>query len=139
MEQAFDAVPGISQNENDWGNKTLKIVIDVDQSKARELGVSSREVSDVMDTFYSGTAYSTFREGDQSIPIVLRAEESFRTSLEDLASLAVPAEGSQVSLDQIATFDPKLEFSQMRRENQVAADQDLGQERDIGGGPKCWR
>ena len=119
VEVAFDAVPGISQNENDWGNKTLKIVIDVDQSKARELGVSSREISDIMDTFYSGQSYSTYREGDQSIPIVVRAEESFRQSLEDLASLAVPADGRLVSLDQVATFDPQLEFSQMRRENQV--------------------
>ena len=119
VEQAFDSVPGISQNENDWGNKTLKIVIDVDQSKARELGVSSREISDLMDTFYSGTAYSTFREGDQSIPIVVRAEKGFRSSLEDLASLAVPTDGPLVSLDQVATFDPKLEFSQLRRENQV--------------------
>jgi multidrug efflux pump subunit AcrB len=119
VEVAFDAVPGISQNENDWGNKTLKVVIDVDQGKARELGVSSREISDVMDTFYSGTSYSTYREGDRSIPIVVRAEESFRQNLEDLAGLAVPAEGRMISLDQVATFEPQLEFSQMRRENQV--------------------
>ena len=119
VEQAFDAVPGISQNENDWGNKTLKIVIDVDQSKARELGVSSQEISDLMDTFYSGTSFSTFREGDQSIPIVVRAEEGFRSNLEDLASLAIPTDGPLISLDQVATFDPKLEFSQIRRENQV--------------------
>lgn len=119
VEEAFDDVAGISQNENDWGNKTLKIVIDVDQSKARELGVSSREISDLMDTFYSGTAYSTFRDGDQSIPIVVRAEKGFRSSLEDLASLAVPTDGPLISLDQVATFDPKLEFSQIRRENQV--------------------
>ena len=119
VEQAFDTVPGISQNGNDWGNKTLKIVIDVDQSKARELGVSSQQISDLMDTYYSGTAFSTFREGDQSIPIVVRAEEGFRSSLEDLASLAVPTDRPLISLDQVTTFDPKLEFSQIRRENQV--------------------
>ncbi|MEM9104086.1 MAG: efflux RND transporter permease subunit, partial [Pseudomonadota bacterium] len=119
VEVAFDTVPGISQNENDWGNKTLKIVIDVDQSKARELGVTSQEISDVMDTFYSGTSFSTYREGERSIPIVVRAEESFRKNLEDLASLAIPADGLMISLDQVATFQPELEFSQMRRENQV--------------------
>ncbi len=119
VEVAFDTVPGISQNENDWGNKTLKIVIDVDQGKARELGVTSREISDVMDTFYSGTSFSTYREGERSIPIVVRAEDSFRKNLEDLASLAIPADGLMISLDQVATFQPELEFSQMRRENQV--------------------
>ena len=119
VEQAFADVPDIVQNENDWGNKSLKVVIDVSQSKARELGISSKEISDLMDTFYSGTTYSTYREGDQSIPIVLRAEQGFRSSLEDLATLAIPADGRLISLDQVATFDPQLEFSQMRRENQV--------------------
>ncbi|MDF1778923.1 MAG: efflux RND transporter permease subunit [Rhizobiaceae bacterium] len=119
VEVAFGDVPGIAQNENDWGNKILKIIIDVDQSKARQLGVSSKEISDLMDTFYSGTSYSTYREGDQSIPIEVRAAESFRQSLEDLAGLAIPANGLLVSLDQLATFDPKLEYSQIRRENQV--------------------
>ena len=129
VEQAFDAVPGISQNENDWGNKTLKIVIDVDQSKARELGVSSQEISDLMDTFYSGTSFSTFREGDQSIPIVVRAEEGFRSNLEDLASLAhtdgraadLARSGRDIRSQAGVLADTSRESG--------APDQDLGQER----------
>ncbi len=118
IEAAFDTVPGITQNENDWGNKSLKIVIDIAQNKARELGVTSQQISDVMDTYFSGTSYSTFREGAESIPIVVRASEGFRDSLEDLANLSVPAGGNLISLDQVADFRPKLEYSQLRRENQ---------------------
>lgn len=119
VEAAFAEVPGIVQNENDWGNKTLKMVINIQQDKARELGVTSEDISNVMDTFFSGTTYSTYREGTDAIPIVVRANESFRNSLEDLANLTIPANGQLISLDQVATFQPKLEFSQMRRENQV--------------------
>ncbi|MEO0911003.1 MAG: efflux RND transporter permease subunit, partial [Pseudomonadota bacterium] len=119
VEVAFANVPGIVQNENDWGNKTLKMVINIAQDKARELGVTSEDISNVMDTFFSGTTYSTYREGTDSIPIVVRAGESFRDSLEDLANLSVPAGGQLISLDQIATFEPRLEYSQLRRENQV--------------------
>ncbi len=118
VEGAFDTVPGISQNENDWGNKSLKVVIDIAQNKARELGVTSKQISDVMDTYFSGTNYSTYREGSESIPIVLRASENFRDSIEDLANLSIPANGRLISLDQVATFRPKLEYSQFRRENQ---------------------
>ncbi len=118
VEMAFAAVPDIEQNENDWGNKTLKLVIDVAQNKAREFGVTSQQISDVMDTYFSGKSYSTYREGSESIPIVVRAEESFRDSLEDLANLSVPAGGNLISLNQVANFRPKLEYSQMRRENQ---------------------
>ncbi|MEM9332779.1 MAG: efflux RND transporter permease subunit [Pseudomonadota bacterium] len=119
VEVAFSDVPGIVQNENDWGNKTLKMVINVAQDKARELGITSEDISNVMDTFFSGTTYSTYREGTESIPIVVRATENFRDSLEDLANLSIPAGGQLISLDQVASFQPKLEYSQLRRENQV--------------------
>jgi multidrug efflux pump subunit AcrB len=114
----FARVPGISLNQNDWGNKTLKVGIDIIQEKARELGTTSRDISDVMATFFTGTSYSTFRDGSDSIPIVLRAEDVFRDSIEDLANLSVPTSSGLVSLDQVAVFRPRLEFSQIRRENQ---------------------
>ena len=118
IEAGLAEVPGIVLNENDWGNKTLKVGIDVLQEKARELGTTSREISDVMDTFLSGTPYSTFRDGSDSIPIVLRAEDVFRDSIEDIANLALPTSSGLISLDQVAVFRPRLEFSQIRRENQ---------------------
>ena len=119
VENIFADVPGIVQNKNDWGNKTLKIVINVAQDKARELGVTSEDISNVMGTYFSGTSYSTYREGTESIPIVVRAAEGFRDSIEDLANLSVPAGGRLISLDRVATFQPQLEYSRLRRENQV--------------------
>ena len=118
VEHKFGDAPGIVQNENDWGNKTVKIVIDIAQDKARELGITSEDISEIMDTFFSGSDVSDFREGTQSIPIVVRAQKSFRDSIEDLANLSVPVGGQLISLDQVATFVPKLEYSQLRRENQ---------------------
>ncbi|MDJ0827428.1 MAG: efflux RND transporter permease subunit [Rhodobacter sp.] len=119
VEAAFAEVPNVVLNQNDWGNKTLKVVVDIAQDKARELGATSRDISDVMDTYFSGTTYSTFREGSDSIPIVVRAGDSFRDSIEDLGNLSVPAGGKLIALDQVAAFRPKLEYSQFRRENQV--------------------
>jgi len=119
IETSFANVPHIDQNENDWGNKSLKIVINIAQDKAREFGVTSETISNAMDTFFSGTSYSTYREGKNSIPIVARAGASFRDSLEDLSNLTIPAGGRLISLDSIASFEPKLEYSQLRRENQV--------------------
>ena len=116
---AFADVPNLVRNEDDWGNKTVKIVIDVAQDKARELGITSEDISRVMDTFFSGATYSTFREGTDAIPIVARAQWSFRDSLEDLANLSVPVNGGLISLNQVAEFRPQLEYGQIRRENQA--------------------
>ncbi|WP_299861333.1 efflux RND transporter permease subunit [uncultured Hoeflea sp.] len=118
VKAGFAEVPNLVRNEDDWGHKTVKIVIDVAQDKARELGITSQEISSVMDTFFNGSTYSTFREGTEAIPIVARAQGNFRDSLEDLANLSVPTSGGLISLNQVANFRPTLEFSQIRRENQ---------------------
>ena len=119
IEAAFEELPHVVKNESDWGNKVVKIVVDIAQDKAREFGITSKDISEVMDAYFSGTAYSTYREGDEQIPIVLRAITRERDSIEDLANLSVAASGTLISLDQVATIRPTLEFSELRRENQI--------------------
>ncbi|MFY0692770.1 MAG: efflux RND transporter permease subunit [Paracoccaceae bacterium] len=119
IEAGFAALPGMILNQNDWGNKTLTIGIDILQEKARELGVTSSDISDVMETYFTGTRYSVFRDGDDQIPIVVRAQEVDRDSLEDLSNLSIPTDTGLVSLDQVSVFRPRLDLSQIRRENQV--------------------
>ncbi|MEO1609391.1 MAG: efflux RND transporter permease subunit [Pseudomonadota bacterium] len=114
----FAKLPKLVKNEDDWGNKIIKVVVDISQDKARELGVTSKEISEIMEAYFSGTQYSVFREGDEQIPIVLRATREKRNSLEGLANLTVAAGDKLISVDQVATFKPRLEFAQIRRENQ---------------------
>lgn len=118
VETAFAALPDMVLVQNDWGNKSITFGIDVIQEKARELGVTSRDVSNVMQAYFSGSEQSVFREGSDQIPIVIRAEPGFRDSLEDLSNLTIPTDGGMISLDQVARFQPRLELSQLRREDQ---------------------
>ncbi|MEM9224339.1 MAG: efflux RND transporter permease subunit [Pseudomonadota bacterium] len=119
VEAAIGQLPQVVKNESDWGEKVVKVVVDIAQDKAREYGITSREISEVMDAYFSGTEYSTFREGDEQIPIVMRATSQGRDSIEDLENLAIAAGGQLIAVDQVATFRPKLEYSEIRRENQV--------------------
>ena len=118
LEARYATAPGIQYYQNDWGNKVVKLIVQIQQDKAREFGVSSSTISDLLETYFNGSTESTYREGSDSIPIVLRADENFRDSLEDLANLSIPANGRLIALDQVATFAPRFEFSQIRRENQ---------------------
>ncbi len=118
VENGFASARGVVQNENDWGNKSLKVIVNVAQDKARELGVTSKDISEIMEAYFSGSKISDYREGNDTIPIVLRASPVFRDSLEDLANLSVEASGQLISLDRVASFEPRLEYSQLRRENQ---------------------
>ncbi|MEO1193119.1 MAG: efflux RND transporter permease subunit [Pseudomonadota bacterium] len=120
VESAFAALPSsIVKNEIDWGDKVLKVTVDIAQDKAREFGVTSRDISEVMEAYFSGTQYSTFREGDEQIPIVLRAAGQNRDSVEDLRNLSIATGGQIITVDQVGTFSPTLEYSEIRRENQV--------------------
>ena len=119
VEEAFETLPQVVKNESDWGNKVIKVIVDIAQDKAREFGVTSRDISEVMEAYFSGTQYSTFREGDEQIPIVLRATAGSRDSVEDLANLTIATGGQLIAIDQVATFTPVLEYSEIARENQV--------------------
>jgi multidrug efflux pump subunit AcrB len=94
----------IGGNEDDWGNKTFKIVIYIVQDKAREHGITSQDISNIMDTFFNRSTYSTFRDGTGAILIVARAQGNFRNSLEDPAIPSVPASNGLISLHQVANF-----------------------------------
>lgn len=119
VEAGFSDMPSLVRNESNWGDKILKVVVDIAQDKAREFGVTSEEISQVMEAYFSGTTYSIFREGDKQIPIVLRASNGDRDSVEDLANLTIAAGGRLISVDQVASFEPRLEYSEIRRKNQV--------------------
>ncbi|MEO1016906.1 MAG: efflux RND transporter permease subunit, partial [Pseudomonadota bacterium] len=119
VQDLFATLPSPVMNETDWGNKVVKVVLEVAQDKAREFNVTSEDISEVMESYFSGTVYSTFREGDEQIPITLRANEASRNSIEYLGNLSVAANDRLISVDQVAGFQPKLEYSELRRENQV--------------------
>ena len=48
----FQAAPGIRDNDDDWGNKILKVVIDINQDRVRQLGDNvGRNHPDAQDLF----------------------------------------------------------------------------------------
>jgi multidrug efflux pump subunit AcrB len=114
----FQAAPGIRDNDDDWGNKIVKIVVEIDQDRARQLGVTSEEVTQLLNTYFSGAAVSIYREGDNLIPIVLRAGAYTSQSLEGLTSATFAKNGALISLAQIAKLKPGFDFARIRRKNQ---------------------
>jgi multidrug efflux pump len=89
---------------NDNWNEAVKVLrLDVDQDKARALGVSSQAIAQAARTFNSGTNVGQFRENDKLIDIVLRPPESERAAMTNLATAYVPsASGKAIPLSQIA-------------------------------------
>jgi multidrug efflux pump subunit AcrB len=118
VERIFAGVPGITQNESDWGEKLVKMVIEVDQDKARRLNMSSQALAQNLNAYFDGFEISDYRDDDSTIPIVLRALERDRDSLEDLLNIILPGNDAMVPLEQLAVLKPALEYSQTWRKNQ---------------------
>ncbi len=104
---------------NDNWNESVKVLrLEVDQSKARALGVTSQSIAQASRTILSGTPVGQFREGDKLIDIVLRQPLDERNAITDIANAYLPtASGKAIPLTQIAKPVFAWEPGVMWREN----------------------
>ncbi len=89
---------------NDNWNESVKVIrLEVDQAKARALGVSSQAIAQASRTMFTGTNVGQFRENDKLIDIVLRQSPDERESISDIGNAYLPtASGRAIPLSQIA-------------------------------------
>ena len=104
---------------NDNWNESVKVLrLEVDQSKARALGVTSQSIAQASRTILSGTPVGQFREGEKLIDIVLRQPLDERNAITDIANAYLPtASGKSIPLTQIAKPVFAWEPGVMWREN----------------------
>jgi multidrug efflux pump len=100
------ANPAVTNVNLDWDEPSKVVRIQLDQERARALGVSSAQVAQFLRGSLSGSHISTYREGNELIEILLRGPVEEREQLSLLGSLAVPtASGRSVPLAQIGTLE----------------------------------
>jgi multidrug efflux pump len=104
-------------NDN-WNESVKAIRLEVDQAKARALGVTSQSIAQASRAIVSGSTIGTFRDGDKLIDIVLRQPLAERDVITDIGNAYLPtASGRTIPLAQIAkpvfTWEPGI----MWREN----------------------
>jgi multidrug efflux pump len=90
----------------DWEEPSKVVRLNIDQDRARALGVSTANLSQFLQSSLSGQVVSQFREGNELIDIQLRGTVRERQELGLLPSLAVPTDnGKSVALSQVATLE----------------------------------
>ncbi len=93
----------VTRGVNDNWNEAIKVVrLEVDQAKARNLGVTSQSIAQAVRTLLVGSTVEQFREDNKLIDIVLRQPLNERDAISDLASAYVPtSSGRMVALTQV--------------------------------------
>ncbi len=106
----LDKNPHIGQIIYDWNEPGKVLRIDINQDKARQLGLSSEDVAKLMNTIVSGTAVTQVNDDIYLINVVGRAENAERGSPETLQNLQiVTPNGVSIPLLAFATVRYELE------------------------------
>lgn len=119
VEAILQSKPNVMEVNNDWQNRVTELQVNVDQQRAKQLGISSSDIAQSLQMYYSGTAVSLYRDGDEKLPIVLQGKQSERDDMSRLYSTQVYSSTtkSAVPLSQIAQVIPVNTYSYIMREN----------------------
>ncbi|MFY0475554.1 efflux RND transporter permease subunit [Achromobacter marplatensis] len=95
----------------DWDEPSERSVrFEIDQQKARELGISSSDISDFLAMTLSGYNVTQYRERDKLINVSLRAPRDERVDPARLATLAMPTPNGPVPLGSLGQVRYDLEY-----------------------------
>ena len=93
-----------------WNEKSKVVRLQIDQDKARMVGVTSTDLSNMLATILSGYGITEYRERDQLIEVVARADPQERKALANIGDVNIPTRsGRWVPLSQVARISYELE------------------------------
>jgi len=113
--------PGVREVGDDWGRRTRKLVVRVNQERARRAGITSRDIALSLQGTLSGIQVGQYREDDDLIPIVVRSVAEDRNDIEKLEGLRIYslATGHSVPLSQVARMDTDWQNGKIIRRDRL--------------------
>ncbi|MBU2980412.1 efflux RND transporter permease subunit [Lentibacter algarum] len=89
----------------DWNEPARVIRVEILQDKARQLGISPRDIAASLNAIYDGVTITQLRDAAYLVDILGRGDETARQSVEALADLQLGAsDGKAIPLRAVATF-----------------------------------
>lgn len=121
LKRQLTSMPGSRNITDDWGRRSKKLKVIINQPRARRAGVTSQDIALSLQAGLSGFELSEFREGDELIPITLRSVAADRQDIGKLESLNVYAQatGQSVPLKQVADIEIAWEPAKILRRDRL--------------------
>lgn len=94
----------------DWNEPGMVLRIDVDQNRARQLGVSSQDIATTLNNVVGGSSVTQMYDSIYIVNVVARADRAERNAIETFQGLQLAArDGQPVPLPAIATVQYQIE------------------------------
>lgn len=95
-----------------------QINIEFDRARMAGYGLNIKDINSVIATAFAGQSAGFVFENERKFDLVVRLDSAYRSSLDDVANLFVPApNGNQIPLSQVATVSFKEGPVQISRED----------------------
>ncbi|SHG73737.1 efflux RND transporter permease subunit [Flagellimonas flava] len=117
VKQKLSGVAFTKNVKDDWGPKSKKFLIEIDQNRAQTAGISSSDIATSLQTVLDGFQTGEYREDNKSIPIVMRSGDSQQQTLASLETLNIYSQnsGKSVPLLQVASIVPAWQYAKIKR------------------------
>ncbi len=114
-------IHGTKLIDDNWGPRSKKLVVRVNQPRALGAGVTSQDVATSLQAFLSGLTITEFREGDELIPLTLRSVGAERQDIAKLESINIYAQatGNSVPLKQVADLEIVWQPAKVHRRDRL--------------------
>ncbi len=115
---AMRANPNTRDVQFDWNEQKKSIRLEVDQDRARSLGLTPQDIAQTLETLLSGYMVTEYREGIELVPVVARAVSEERLGLASFEDLTIPTRtGAAVPISQVARVHYEFEEPILWRRN----------------------
>ncbi len=118
VKQIMVADPGTRAVRTEWGDQVKVIQPVLAEDRARQLGFDRPTIAGAIQSNFSGTTTGVYREGIELIPIIARAPNPERLTLEDLGDMQVtsPVSGEKVPMLQLVNgLETRIENARISR------------------------
>ncbi len=124
---------GTRNLRDDWSNRVKVIRPQFNEALARRVGISKQDIDDVLLTHVNGRTVGIYRDGTHLLPIITRAPDSERQSVDALADLQVysPKLNRYIPISQVVNSfaleweDPQIMRRDRKRTLTVMADHNI--------------
>jgi multidrug efflux pump subunit AcrB/outer membrane protein TolC len=121
VEAIVRSTPGAQYVQQDFHEDALDLGVHVDEEVANRLGLSNASIALQLGGGFSGLPVTTFWEGDRDLPVVLRLDEEYRRTYENVADAYVVSSltGARVPLRSVAATMPEWRPARILHRNGV--------------------
>ncbi|MFK0033707.1 efflux RND transporter permease subunit [Pseudomonas monteilii] len=117
---ALNALPGMQNIKDDWGPSVPRLIVRVDQQKARMAGVSREDIATALRLESRGIDASVIYEGTAAIPVVVKTGGAAKRADDLAATFVYPENGSApVALSSVAHIQVAFEPATLMRRDKL--------------------